>query len=353
MADIEPQPARIDHQLGQRRDVAHAEIEALAGDRMNDMRRLADQGQARGGGACRVKEGELIGPAPPLDLERAEMIAEAAPELGQEPGLVEREQRGREGAPLGPHDRRALPGHRQDGERPGGQEMLDRDAAVRLGVAHGADDAGLRIGPGHARDAGGLAQRRALPVGRGDELRADAASVGEGGDGAVAILDRAHLHRRDISEARQAREPGEERAAQHPVLDDEAQRMIADERMVVMEKERRAAIGDADLANGLGIGGEIGPQAQGREDLPGRPGERGGAAVERRVEHPRRRLAVDQRGLDAGARRGEGERHAGEAAADDQKLDPQIVHVPTMAGSGPRCPGGEIRRFRLSRTSHD
>ena len=40
--------------------------------------------------------------------------------------------------------------------------MLDRDAAMRPLVAHGADDAGLRIAPLDRLDAGGAAQRRVL-----------------------------------------------------------------------------------------------------------------------------------------------------------------------------------------------
>ena len=42
-ADIEAEPRRVDDRLGQRRDIAQAHVEALPGDRMNDVRGVADQ----------------------------------------------------------------------------------------------------------------------------------------------------------------------------------------------------------------------------------------------------------------------------------------------------------------------
>ena len=44
---VEAEPPVVDDDLGQRRNVAQPEIEALAGDRMNRMGRVADQGEAR------------------------------------------------------------------------------------------------------------------------------------------------------------------------------------------------------------------------------------------------------------------------------------------------------------------
>src|SRR5438132_3661948 len=45
IADVETEAAPVDHQLRERSDVADAEIETLAGDRMDDVRRLSDQRQ--------------------------------------------------------------------------------------------------------------------------------------------------------------------------------------------------------------------------------------------------------------------------------------------------------------------
>ncbi len=70
---------------------------------------------------------------------------------------------------LGPGDAGAVARQRQDRERPAGQEMLDRAAAVRALVAHRRDDAGLRIAPADDLDAGRFAQRRVAAIAGDDE----------------------------------------------------------------------------------------------------------------------------------------------------------------------------------------
>src|SRR5262249_38217592 len=62
-AEVEAEAMRIDQKLGQRRDVAHAEIPALPGDRMDDMRRIADQREALRGIALGLDQPERKGPA--------------------------------------------------------------------------------------------------------------------------------------------------------------------------------------------------------------------------------------------------------------------------------------------------
>ena len=47
-AEIEAEPRRIDDHFGQRRDVLQSHIEPLAGDRMDDVRGVADQRDALG-----------------------------------------------------------------------------------------------------------------------------------------------------------------------------------------------------------------------------------------------------------------------------------------------------------------
>jgi len=59
---------RVDDELGQRRDIAHAEIPALPGDRMDDMRGIADQREALRRVALGLDQGEWIGPAARLGL---------------------------------------------------------------------------------------------------------------------------------------------------------------------------------------------------------------------------------------------------------------------------------------------
>ena len=46
-AVILAEPDRVDHHLGQRRDVLETEVQSLPGHRMHHMRRIADQRQAR------------------------------------------------------------------------------------------------------------------------------------------------------------------------------------------------------------------------------------------------------------------------------------------------------------------
>ena len=43
VTDVEAEAARVDHQLGESGDVAYAEVEPLTGDRMDHVRRLADE----------------------------------------------------------------------------------------------------------------------------------------------------------------------------------------------------------------------------------------------------------------------------------------------------------------------
>jgi hypothetical protein len=47
-ADVEPETERLDDRFSEGRDVAHADIEALAGKRVHCMRRIADQREAIG-----------------------------------------------------------------------------------------------------------------------------------------------------------------------------------------------------------------------------------------------------------------------------------------------------------------
>ena len=49
-------------------------------------------------------------------------------------------------------------------------------------------------------------------------------------------------------------------AAQHPVLDDPAERRVGSElAVIVMQEQRRVVVGDADLADRLGLGGDQRP----------------------------------------------------------------------------------------------
>ena len=118
---------------------------------------------------------QLERPGLPRAVERdgAQLAAEALLDLGEEARVIERQNACGLARLLGPRDARAVAGQRQDGERPGRQEVLHRAAAVRAVVAHGGDDAGLRVAPADDLDAGGIAQRRLAPVGGNDQRRGD------------------------------------------------------------------------------------------------------------------------------------------------------------------------------------
>ena len=124
VADIEPEAAAIDDQLGQRRDVADADIEALAGDRMDHMRRLADQREPPRDVALGLHQRQMIGPARPDRLDRAEKPAEAGAQFGGELGFGQRQQARREVGVLGPHDRRTP----ARAAWPGGSSVIGRIA---------------------------------------------------------------------------------------------------------------------------------------------------------------------------------------------------------------------------------
>ena len=83
-AGIEPEPRRIDDRFGQRRDIAQAHVEPLPGDRMNDMRGIADQREPLGDERARGEQAERKGAARPDHLQLAEMQAEALFQLGVE-----------------------------------------------------------------------------------------------------------------------------------------------------------------------------------------------------------------------------------------------------------------------------
>src|SRR5215471_8859631 len=77
IADVETEPAPVDHQLSERRDVADAKIEALTGDRMDDVRGFADQCLPFGDVALGQHQAQRIRPARPNRLNRTKEIAEA------------------------------------------------------------------------------------------------------------------------------------------------------------------------------------------------------------------------------------------------------------------------------------
>ena len=104
-ARVETEPLRVDHQLGERCDVAQSEVPALAGDRVDGMGGIADQSEAAVGVALGLDHRERIVPARPGQRQGAEPVAGTLGELGQEIGVVEGGQLAREPVLGRPDDR--------------------------------------------------------------------------------------------------------------------------------------------------------------------------------------------------------------------------------------------------------
>src|SRR3546814_18331621 len=60
IAEVEPEPRTLDDHFGQRRDVAQAKVEPLPRDRVNAVRRVADERDAVGDDRRAVMKAERI-----------------------------------------------------------------------------------------------------------------------------------------------------------------------------------------------------------------------------------------------------------------------------------------------------
>ena len=181
--------------------------------------------------------------------------------------------------------------HRQDGEGPARQELLLGDAAMRPFVARHQHDRDLVVGPGARADAGLLAHRAEAALGRRDQARRETPAALEHEFGAVRVaLGLDHFIRRDQLDLRAGGQPSQQGRAQEAVLDDPAHRRAARAlggrlAMIEMQEQRArpavvAGVGDADVEDRLGLVGQIGPDAERREQALAGIGDGGGAAVE-------------------------------------------------------------------------
>ena len=309
------------------------------------MRRVAGDGQPVRRVAFGEGQRQRIGEDRTLDAERAEIVGEAPRQLAGERVPVQREDAARDVAPLGPHDGRPVARHRQDRERAGGQETLLGDAAMGAFVRDGADDAGLVVAPFHRTQPGGASQRRFAAVGRDQQAGGERPAVVEPHPG----FDRAALvppDRRTVDEGRAAQrlDPPEERLPDMAVLHDVSERVRLHLPAVVVEVQRRSAVGDANLADRLGVAGKRVPDAHRGEDGPGAVRDRRYAAVEGRFPHRRRGSPVDDRNRHPGAAERGRERQPDHAAAADDYLEVRHRTAATAPASGEIVSPGTIAR---------
>ena len=199
-------------------------------------------------------------------------------------------------ARLGPDDRRAMlacvaVGHRQDGERAAGQELLLRHAAMRPLVARHQHDRDLIVRPGARADAGVLAHRAEAALGRGDQPRREPSAALERDLDLVGAARRVErLVGRDQLDAWAGLQPPQHCGAQETVLDDPAHRrglalVLGRLAMIEMQEQRTGApvvagVGDADVEDRLGAARQLVPHAERLEQPLAGVGDRRGAAVE-------------------------------------------------------------------------
>src|SRR5579862_1876099 len=118
--------------------------------------------------------------APRADrIDLAEMQLEALFKLAMERIVRQRHDALGLALGLGPHDRGAVALERQDRERPGGQKMLFRAAAMIALVADRSDDRRLIVSPTMGGDARALADLRARAIGGNKKSREDFGAIAE------------------------------------------------------------------------------------------------------------------------------------------------------------------------------
>ena len=158
------------------------------------MRRIARHGKPVRRVALRKGQRQRKGEHRSFDFERAEIIGEPPPEFVGKWAGREREDAGRDIRLLGPDDRRAVAGHRQDREWAGGQETFLGDAAMRPLVSDGAYDSGLVVAPFDGAQPGGAPQRRVPAIGCDQQEGGEVAPIVERDPGldriALVTLDR-------------------------------------------------------------------------------------------------------------------------------------------------------------------
>ena len=126
------------------------------------------------------------------------------------------------------------------------------------------------------------------------------------------------------------------------VLDDIAEGVRPDLRAVVVQMERRRAVGNPNLADRFGLGGKPVPDADRVQDGPGAPRDRRYPAVERGCPHRRCRSPVDDRDIHSGAAERGGEGQPDHAAPADDHLE--VHRRPAVTIRTPGRTPGSIRR---------
>ena len=196
-----------------------------------------------------------------------------------------------------PDQRRAVSGERQDGEGSRWREVFLGPAMMRAFVLDRHHEADLVIGPAHELDARCLARRRVAAIGGHDQRRPDR-------------LARGQRHLRQVragSDSPARRCPPQSGCGVLPRLLPAGRHRGSGSRSCgrragpscpphrMQQHGARAAgigtVGDDDLGHGLGVMGNLGPDAQRLEHAARRGGDGRGPAVECRAGKAARVLA--------------------------------------------------------------
>ena len=150
-----PRRGGLDQHLGQRRGALQAQVQALAGDRVDAVGGVAQQGRARRRQPLGELQAERIGEDRPLDRRPRPGSRRSGAAGGRGTSPAGRPSAPRRGARLSVQTRLArssVSGRMANG--PPRQEILVRHALVRPRQPHGRHHAGLRIVPADRADPG-------------------------------------------------------------------------------------------------------------------------------------------------------------------------------------------------------
>src|SRR4029078_1131150 len=154
-------------------------IEALSGNRMDDVGGVSDQRQPLADECARRKKAERKRTPRPADFNITELQAEALLKLNVKLAVGQRNNALCFAGSLGPDDRAAPARERQDRKRPRGQEMLLGTAIVRALMRNRRDDCGLVVVPSVCGDTGPLADQGVSTIGANQKARRDGVVAGK------------------------------------------------------------------------------------------------------------------------------------------------------------------------------
>jgi hypothetical protein len=298
------------NQLGERGGVAQAEIEPLAGHRMDAVGGVARKHDPAGVPRLRLHQLQRIRGAAADLAQSPQAEAERGLQRGEERGIVERQRHCGLFRRQRPDDRHATPRQRQHGQWPAGRESLEGSAAVLDRRRDIGDQCRLPVVADLVLDVRHVARRGVGAVGGDQQARADRDRRSAAARDADAHVIRLLLQADDFS-GRPGRERGRrfnprpQRGAERAVFDDLAEARQAVLRCPQARRAERAPLRYVDLADRRGIAGQRGPAADALENPPAALGHCGGAIVIAGLRGLRRRRRLDDQRVERQA----GQRH--------------------------------------------